>query len=99
METLTWTGSLGPYINPILGTVVSLLAISAIATIMRSFAPETDGFSRSANTKGPKSILWNYLSPGLIVGLIVAVVAVLYADIKTNQSGRWSRAGRCSLQF
>ncbi len=84
MELLTWTGSFGPYINPLLQTFAVLLAASGIATIMRSFAPEAAGFARAADAKDAKSPLWNYVAPGIIVGVIVAVVTALYADIKNQ---------------
>jgi len=57
MEPLTWTGALGPVLNPILWAALAILVLGALATFVLSFvpspAPVTNADGTLSHRRGP----------------------------------------------
>ncbi|HMO72086.1 MAG TPA: ABC transporter permease [Paracoccaceae bacterium] len=79
MDPITWTGSLGPFLNPLFAALTAALAISVLAQILLSFftgpGAEAQGDGTLAATRSPAEMA-AAASRFLVLGLVA--IAVLY---------------------
>ncbi|EAQ03300.1 oligopeptide/dipeptide ABC transporter, permease protein [Pseudooceanicola batsensis HTCC2597] len=78
MDPLTWTGLLGPVLNPVLLAALAVLVLAALASILLSFLPAPDPVTGGGGTlamcRSPAD--WARLAVQAAMGVIIAIAAI-----------------------
>jgi peptide/nickel transport system permease protein len=72
MQHLSWTGTLGAYLNPLFLTALVSFLILAVAAAARGFSPRADGPNLINLT--PPSV--SLIGPSLVIGLALWLLSL-----------------------
>ncbi|WP_347863046.1 hypothetical protein [Planktomarina sp.] len=72
MQHLSWTGTLGAYLNPLFLTALVCFLTLAVAAIARGFSPRADG-PHLINPTPPSVSL---MGPSLVIGLALWLLSL-----------------------
>ncbi|WP_425046543.1 ABC transporter permease [Primorskyibacter sp. S87] len=96
MEPLSWTGSLGSFLNPLLLVTSLLLALSACGGIVKSLSPQA-ALARTTGPgpdSGPSFGMSATVAGGVVFGLLCWIVgAIATPDMISGLGGAWVQAG------
>ena len=81
MQHLSWTGTLGAYLNPLFLTALVCFLALAVAAIARGFSPHTDGPHLINPTPPSVSLMGSSLVIGLALWLLSLSGVILLAPL------------------